>query len=291
VRIVRWHLTVPTTVVFLKTGVSPKPIKTGGTAGGGPGPPAARPPQQGTGNADLLRPRLGARAGAGGDALARFGGLRPRAWRASRTACFFAHPGRTLLEAGGLLVLFTLVAQFVPAHPMALDTRWSTWMRDIQTPALKQVALIFNSLGMGYWRVVPLVAVGLLLVLARRWGALTAFALSAALTLFGSDLIKTWVDRPRPPRHIVPAKGASFPSSHAAYAAMLAVTLILVCTKPSRRRLLWLVPVALVIACMAWSRTYLQVHWLTDAAAGSLLAIGITVGSFSGVQLLFGRQP
>jgi membrane-associated phospholipid phosphatase len=226
----------------------------------------------------------------GGETRARFGGLHPRPRRASRTACFFAHPGRTLLEAGGLLVLFTLVAQFVPAQPMALDTRWSTWMGDSQTPALKHVAVIFNALGMGYWRVVPLVAVGLLLVVARRWGALTAFALSAALTLFGSDLIKTWVDRPRPPRHIVPAKGGSFPSSHAAYAAMLAVTLILVCTEPSRRRLPWLVPVALVTACMAWSRTYLQVHWLSDAAAGVLLAIGVTLSIFSAIQLLFRRQ-
>ena len=224
-----------------------------------------------------------------GETRARFGGLRPRAWRSSHVPCFFAHPAETLLEAGELLVLFALLAQFVPAHPMALDTRWSTWMRDLETPAPKQVALIFNTLGMVYWRVVPLVAVGLLLVLARQWAALTAFALSAALTLFGSDLIKTWVDRPRPPRHIVPVKGASFPSSHAAYAAMLALTLILVLTEPSRRRLLWLVPAALVIACMAWSRTYLQVHWLSDAAAGSLLGIGVTLASFSAVQLLFGR--
>jgi undecaprenyl-diphosphatase len=125
-------------------------------------------------------------------------------------------------------------------------------------------------------------------VLARHWAALTAFSLSAALTLFGSDHIKTWVDRPRPP-HTVKATDPSFPSSHAAYAAVLALTLFLVFTEPSRRRLLWLVPTAFVIACMAWSRTYLQVHWLSDAAAGSLLGIGVTLASFSAVQLLFGR--
>jgi len=37
---------------------------------------------------------------------------------------------------------------------------------------------------------------------------------------------------------------------------------------------------------MAWSRTYLQLHWLSDVVAGALLGIGVTLVSFALVQLI-----
>lgn len=187
-----------------------------------------------------------------------------------------------------LLVLFALVALFIPTRPLALDSRWSRLMQDIQTPAVKHVALVFNALGMGRWRILALVVVGVILVLARRPAALLAFAVSASLTLFGGDLIKAWVDRPRPPGRMLEPQGSSFPSSHAAYAAMAAVTLVLVFTELNRRRFLWSALAALAIAAMAWSRTYLQVHWFSDVVGGSLLGIGITLASFAAIQVFVG---
>ena len=35
---------------------------------------------------------------------------------------------------------------------------------------------------------------------------------------------------------------------------------------------------------MAWSRTYLQLHWLTDVAAGGLLGTGVTLVAFDRVR-------
>ncbi len=35
---------------------------------------------------------------------------------------------------------------------------------------------------------------------------------------------------------------------------------------------------------MAWSRTYLQVHWLSDVIAGAMLGIGISLVVFGGAQ-------
>ena len=36
---------------------------------------------------------------------------------------------------------------------------------------------------------------------------------------------------------------------------------------------------------MAWSRTYLQVHWLLDVLAGSLLGAGVALVVFAALQL------
>jgi undecaprenyl-diphosphatase len=46
----------------------------------------------------------------------------------------------------------------------------------------------------------------------------------------------------------------------------------------------WWTLAALGIVGMAWSRTYLQVHWLSDVVAGSLLGIGIALLVLGGAQ-------
>ncbi len=35
---------------------------------------------------------------------------------------------------------------------------------------------------------------------------------------------------------------------------------------------------------MAWSRTYLQVHWLSDVVAGAALGIGVALVVFGAAQ-------
>ena len=60
-----------------------------------------------------------------------------------------------------LLALVVLLAVFIPAGPLSLDSRWSELMQDIQTPILKHLALVFNALGQGFWRGLTLAGVGL----------------------------------------------------------------------------------------------------------------------------------
>jgi membrane-associated phospholipid phosphatase len=163
-------------------------------------------------------------------------------------------------------------------------------MRDMQTPILKHLALVFNALGRGLWRGLTIAAIGLVLMVGRRWAALIAFALVETLTPLLGNLIKALVDRARPPGAMLTPHGSSFPSGHAAYAGATAVALVLLFSRPGPRRWLWFSLAALVIAGMAWSRTYLQVHWLSDTLAGAALGIAITLASFATVQAALARH-
>jgi membrane-associated phospholipid phosphatase len=183
-----------------------------------------------------------------------------------------------------------LLALFIPAGPLSLDSRWSELMQDIQTPILHHLALVFNALGRGLWRGLTLAGVGLVLLVARRWAALISFAVAETLTPLLSNLLKALVTRPRPAGAMLTPHGSSFPSGHAAYAGATAVALVLLFSRPGRKRPLWWALAAVITAGMAWSRTYLQVHWLSDVFAGSLLGIAVALGSFAAAQILLERR-
>jgi undecaprenyl-diphosphatase len=80
------------------------------------------------------------------------------------------------------------------------------------------------------------------------------------------------------------AHSSSFPSGHAAYAGATAVALVLLFTRPGSSRLIWWLLAGLATAGMAWSRTYLQLHWLTDVLSGAALGIGVALVSFAVAQ-------
>ena len=130
-----------------------------------------------------------------------------------------------------------------------------------------------------------------MLLVARRWAALIAFALTQALTPPLVNLIKLAVDRERPPGKLLDAHGTSDPSGHAAYAGATAVALVLSFSAPGPRRRSLFVLAAVAIAVMVWSRTYLQVHWLSDAVAGATLGIAVTLICFAGIQVVLGPHP
>jgi membrane-associated phospholipid phosphatase len=201
----------------------------------------------------------------------------------ARTAAesFLAHPARALWEAGGMLGLVVLIAILIPAGPLGLDHSWSDAMRRLETPVLTDLALAFNWLGRGIGRALGLTLVGVLLLRRRRWFALAAFAVVESLAPLLSALLKALIDRPRPPHGLIHAAGSSFPSGHVAYAGATCVALVVLFTTPGTRRRWWSVLAVLGVVGMAWSRTYLQLHWLTDAIAGALLGSGIALLVFA----------
>ena len=194
---------------------------------------------------------------------------------------FFGRPMAALWSGVALVVIVIIIGLLLPAGPRAVDRSWSEWMHDTQTHALHQLALIFNWLGRGIGRALSLAAIGVALAIARRWWALAAFAAAESLTPLASNLTKHLVARPRPQHELLHVTGSSFPSGHAAYAGATAVALVLLYTRPGTHRLAWWTLAALAIAGMAWSRTYLHVHWLTDTVAGALLGVGVTLITFA----------
>ena len=83
-------------------------------------------------------------------------------------------PGRALVLGVALLTAVALIAIAVPMEPLSIDRAWSDAMESIESPALKEIALVFNALGRGWGWALTLIAVAGLLLVRRRIVALVA---------------------------------------------------------------------------------------------------------------------
>jgi undecaprenyl-diphosphatase len=178
------------------------------------------------------------------------------------------------------LALFVLLAVLVPASPLHLERTWMELMTDARTPLLTHVALACNWLGRGLGRGIVIAVPGVVLLVGRRWRAAAVFALVEALTPLATTIARVAVDRPRPPRGLVHAVGASFPSGHTSFAAATCFVLVLLFTSGGRRRVGWVLAAAAIVL-MGWSRTYVEVHWLLDVLGGFLLGAGVALSTFA----------
>ncbi|KZE22906.1 phosphatase PAP2 family protein [Brevibacterium casei] len=125
------------------------------------------------------------------------------------------------------------------------------------------------------------VAAGIL-VLLRRLRAAAVIVTTMLLGVGLSEAIKAVVERLRPGDQLYNSLGFSYPSGHSMGAAALALSLALIIAHArssrgpdsTRLRFHWsMVLVPVWILAMMWSRTALQVHWLTDTIAGALLGL------------------
>ena len=201
-----------------------------------------------------------------------------------RAERFFSRPREAVWAGAALIAAVGLGAILIPTGPLGIDQRWADAMKDIHSEFLRRVALVFNSLGIWPWRTVGLAAIACVLLATRRLLALVAFAVAEALAPLLSSLLKVLIDRPRPPGGLVHPVGSSYPSGHATDAGTTAVALVLLFTAAGPGRRPWWIAAGLGIAVMAWSRTYLQVHWLSDVVAGAALGIGVALVVFGAAQ-------
>ena len=115
----------------------------------------------------------------------------------------------------------------------------------------------------------------------RRWRDACALITAGVLGIILSETTKALVARPRPLDALVTEHSFSYPSGHSMGAALLTVSIALMIwsgrgsASPITR---WaFVGAAIWTLAMMWSRTALQVHWLTDTIAGALLGASVAI--------------
>jgi undecaprenyl-diphosphatase len=180
--------------------------------------------------------------------------------------------GLQRVVVGGVLLLLAVVLGImieIEVDPFDIDTWWNGAV-SVSAGALTQLALALNFLG-GGWFATYLVPLGGCLVLAvvGRWRAGLFFLAASAVSAAAVQVLKTVFGRVRPEDMLVISDHGSFPSGHTANAATIAVVALVLLPR------VWVAVVggAWVFA-MAFSRTQVHAHWLSDTVGGVLVGAG-----------------
>ena len=165
-------------------------------------------------------------------------------------------------------------------EPVGIDVGWMAVVGPGQ-PAWLLPSLVLHHVGFGVPAfIIASVVAGGLILWDRPWGA--AYFLAAAITSAALvELLKNGIGRPRPTVALIDAGFGSYPSGHAARAAMLAVTLGVLIP----RLWVWMLGAAYTLTVMV-SRTQLGAHWLSDTIGGALVGAAAALLCFT----LFTRQ-
>ena len=167
-----------------------------------------------------------------------------------------------------VLIAYALVVGDSPG-PTTGDSTAADFVEQIRTGWLTSLAKAITLLGSGAVVVFASAAVAVWLVV---------LVVGTVAILWGTDLIKEEVARPRPSGGLVDAAGFSYPSGHASHSIVyvwIAVTAAIRLRPGMRRGTALIVAAILLAAAIGLSRVYLGVHYLSDVSGG--WAFGIAV--------------
>ncbi|WP_109211479.1 MULTISPECIES: phosphatase PAP2 family protein [Microbacterium] len=178
-----------------------------------------------------------------------------------------------LAVGGGLVLLSCLLGWWIFARgeePFAIDLGWNALVANIFHPVITGFCHFMDWVGGGWFGVLAVPIGGAIaLVVARRPWAAAYFLAAEAVSAAGVQLLKHLFGRVRPEDILIVADFGSYPSGHVANAATIAVAAFVIFPR------VWVAVVGAVwVLLMAFSRTYLHAHWLSDTVGGALLGAG-----------------
>jgi membrane-associated phospholipid phosphatase len=178
---------------------------------------------------------------------------------------------RRLLAASLSLTAFLALALIAATHQVSdLDQQTRALVHLIRLPVLDAGMNGISALGENYG-LIPLIALGVAIVWrsSRRWALILPLLMAGTGVL---QLVAKWaIDRPRPNLDVW-----GFPSGHVlsvvVFFGLMTYLLAMSTVTRSRRRLGYVGCSAIVLA-VAFSRLYLDAHWISDVAGGLTLGL------------------
>jgi len=196
-----------------------------------------------------------------------------------------------------LLVPFALLSAFVSGSWAPLRDLDATITDAVHAWALNHPAavdamvvwsLVFSPTGL------RIAALGLVIWLFRRHARRVAWWVIATMTTGGvvAALLKLLIERDRPSLldPVARATGYSFPSGHAANAALTCAVFLLVLLPFRRARPALWAGAVLVTLITGLARIGLGVHWTSDVIAGWLLGIAVVAAMTVAFETARGRR-
>lgn len=183
------------------------------------------------------------------------------------------------------VLAFGAYLRFVAQGPLGIDEWWHGVAGVTRGSVPFAIAAFMAEVGSGVGAAVCAAIAAALFFALRRPRAAATVMTAMLFGVAASELLKQLVARPRPWGQLYSAAGHSYPSGHTMGAAALVVSLALIVRYSgwvTRQQAVWVnLAAAGWIVLMAWSRTALHVHWLSDTVAGAILGIASALISFA----------